>query len=154
MDITAAVKIERTLALIKPDAVESGYAPTILGVMSSQFDIKAVHAAQWTRSAVEGFYIDLADRDFFPDLVDFMSSGMIFSVVLSGRDAVSRWRALIGPTDPKKAPMHTLRCTFGDHKGPVMRNAVHGSDTEANATKEIHYVDSCIRSGLILRFSV
>lgn len=154
MEYGGAIMIETTLALIKPDAVAAGHAPEILRIMGSKFRIASVHAAQWTPDAVAMFYAEHAERPFFEDLKTFMSSDIMYSVVLRAPNAVKAWRELVGPTDPKAAPFHTLRCTYGDHNGPVMRNAVHGSDSRESATREIRTILDLIRVGLIRPFGV
>jgi nucleoside-diphosphate kinase len=136
---------ELTLALIKPDAVRSGFAPEILRIIASKHTIISVHAGRWTPVAVDVFYSEHAGKPFFEDLKAFMSSDIIYSVVMSGPNVVASWRELMGPTDPQKAPMHTLRCMFGDHKGPLMRNAVHGSDSVESAAREIRLIREFIR---------
>ena len=128
---------ERTLSIIKPDAV----ANNVIGQIYSRFEqagLKVV-AAQMThlsRTEAEGFYAVHRERPFFKDLVDFMVSGPVMIQVLEGENAVQKNRDLMGATDPKKAAKGTIRADFAQS---IDANAVHGSDSSQNAAVEIAY---------------
>ena len=129
--------VERTLSIIKPDAV----AKNVIGQIYTRFenaDLKIV-AAQMrhlTRTEAEGFYAVHRARPFFGDLVDFMISGPVMIQVLEGENAVMNNRDLMGATDPKQAAQGTIRADFADS---IDANAVHGSDSPENAATEIAY---------------
>ena len=129
--------VERTLSIIKPDAV----AKNVIGQIYARFEaagLKVVAARMiWlSQHQAEGFYAVHRERPFFRDLVKFMSSGPVFVGVAEGEGAIARWRELMGPTDSKKAPKGTVRGEFGTD---VERNAVHGSDAVATARAEIAF---------------
>jgi nucleoside-diphosphate kinase len=127
--------IERTLSIIKPDAV----AKNVIGQIYSRFEgaglkIIAARIAQLSRAEAEKFYAVHSARPFFKDLVDFMTSGPVAIQVLEGENAVLAHRDLMGATDPKKAAAGTIRADFADS---IDANAVHGSDSVENAQTEI-----------------
>ncbi len=129
--------VERTLSIIKPDAV----AKNVIGKIYSRFEtsgLKIVGAQMrhLTRAEAEGFYAVHRERPFFNDLVKFMISGPVMIQVLEGESAVQKNRDLMGATDPKKADQGTIRADFADS---IDANAVHGSDSAENATNEIAY---------------
>ncbi|HTQ73125.1 MAG TPA: nucleoside-diphosphate kinase [Burkholderiales bacterium] len=129
--------VERTLSIIKPDAV----AKNAIGDIYSRFEkagLRIVAARMLTLSQVqaEGFYAVHRERPFFRDLVRFMISGPIMVQVLEGEDAIARNRELMGATDPKKAKKGTIRAEFADS---IDANAVHGSDAPDTARTEIAY---------------
>ncbi|EJM99787.1 nucleoside-diphosphate kinase [Herbaspirillum sp. YR522] len=129
--------IERTLSIIKPDAV----AKNVIGQIYSRFEnaglkIVASRMAQLSRAEAEGFYAVHRERPFFKDLVDFMISGPVVIQVLEGEGAILKNRDLMGATDPKKAEKGTIRADFADS---IDANAVHGSDAEETAKGEIAY---------------
>ena len=129
--------VERTLSIIKPDAV----AKNVIGKIYSRFEgaglkVVAAQMRQLTRKEAEGFYDVHRARPFFKDLVDFMISGPVMIQVLQGIDAVQKNRDLMGATDPKKAEIGTIRADFADS---IDANAVHGSDSADNAKTEIAY---------------
>ena len=129
--------VERTLSIIKPDAV----ANNVIGKVYSRFEqagLKIVAARmKWlSRSEAEGFYAVHKERPFFKDLVDFMTSGPVIIQVLEGEDAVQKNRDLMGATDPRKAAKGTIRADFAQS---IDANAVHGSDSPQNASTEIAY---------------
>ena len=129
--------IERTLSIIKPDAV----AKNVIGQIYSRFegaDLKIIAARMLhlSRAEAEGFYAVHSARPFFKDLVDFMISGPVIVQVLEGENAVLKHRDLMGATDPKKAEAGTIRADFADS---IDANAVHGSDSADNAKVEIAY---------------
>jgi nucleoside-diphosphate kinase len=128
---------QRTLAIIKPDAVEAGATGEILRRMESGgLRIIALKRVQLSEQQARGFYAVHRERPFYGDLVKFMISGPIVVAVLEGEGAVARWRELMGPTDSKKAPKGTIR---GDLGTDVERNACHGSDAPETARIEIAY---------------
>ncbi len=129
--------VERTLSIIKPDAV----AKNVIGQIYSRFEgaglkIVAAQMRHLNRTEAEGFYAVHKARPFFKDLVDFMISGPVAIQVLEGDNAVAKHRDLMGATDPKKADKGTIRADFADS---IDANAVHGSDSAENAAIEIAY---------------
>lgn len=129
--------IERTLSIIKPDAVEKRKIGAIIARLEEEgFTIKAMKRMQLTREAAEGFYAEHEGRGFFEELVTFMSRGPIVVMALEREDAVSKYRDVIGATDPAKAAKGTIRELYGANVG---ENAVHGSDKPATAAREIGY---------------
>jgi len=129
--------IERTLSIIKPDAV----AKNIIGEIYSRFEsnglkIIAARMMHLSQADAEGFYVIHRGRPFFNDLVKFMISGAVMVQVLEGEDAIEKNRKLMGATDPKKAEKGTIRA---DYAGSIEANAVHGSDTPETAAVEIAY---------------
>jgi nucleoside-diphosphate kinase len=131
------VSIERTLSIIKPDAV----AKNVIGKIYSRFEsngLKVVAARMmWlSRTEAEGFYAVHKGRPFFNDLVEFMTSGPVMVQVLEGENAIAKNRELMGATDPKKAEAGTIRADFAQS---IDANAVHGSDAPETAAVEIAY---------------
>jgi nucleoside-diphosphate kinase len=129
--------IERTLFIVKPDAIEKRVLGGILAMIEAGGLVPV--AGRLTRLApgdAERFYAVHRERPFFGDLVRFMSSGPVFVGVAEGEGAIARWRELMGPTDSKKAPKGTVRGEFGTD---VERNAAHGSDASATARAEIAF---------------
>ncbi len=129
--------VERTLSIIKPDAV----AKNVIGQIYTRFEqaglkIIASRMMQLSRVEAEGFYAVHRARPFFKDLVDFMISGPVIVQVLQGENAVLKHRDLMGATDPKKADKGTIRADFADS---IDANAVHGSDAPEAAAAEIAY---------------
>ena len=129
--------VERTLSIIKPDAV----AKNVIGKIYSRFEtnglkIVAARMAWLSRSEAEGFYAVHRERPFFKDLVDFMVSGPVMIQVLEGDNAIAKNRELMGATDPKKAAAGTIRADFA---ASIDANAVHGSDGVDTARVEIAY---------------
>jgi nucleoside-diphosphate kinase len=129
--------VERTLSIIKPDAV----AKNAIGAIYSRFEkaglrIIAARMQHLSRSEAEGFYAVHRERPFFKDLVDFMITGPVIIQVLEGENAIAKHRDLMGATDPKKAAPGTIRADFASS---IDENAVHGSDSAENAAKEIAY---------------
>ena len=129
--------VERTLAIIKPDATARHQSGSILqqyeqaGLMPV-----AIKLVRLTKAQAEGFYYVHKQRPFFDSLCSFMSSGPILVLALEGEDAVKRHRELMGATDPAKAAKGTLRQMFGTH---IEHNAVHGSDSSETAHLELAY---------------
>ena len=129
--------IERTLSIIKPDAV----AKNVIGQIVSRFEgaglkIAAAKLVQLSQAEAEAFYAVHAARPFFKDLVKFMISGPVFVQVLEGEGAILKNRDLMGATDPKKAEKGTIRADFADS---IDANAVHGSDAAETAAVEIAF---------------
>jgi nucleoside-diphosphate kinase len=128
---------ERTLAIVKPDAVAKGASGEILRRIEAKgLRIIALKKLQLSEQLARGFYAVHKQRPFYKDLVAFMSSGPVVAAALEGENAVSVWRELMGPTDSATAPAGTVRCDFGTD---IERNAVHGSDATATAKLEIAY---------------
>jgi len=128
---------ERTLAIIKPDAVERRLAGKITQrIEDSGFQIRAMRLVRMSRRDAEGFYAVHRERPFFKSLTEFMSSGPAIVMVLEAPDAIGKWRTLMGATDPAKADPGTLRKDFGQS---IERNATHGSDAPDTAAYEIGY---------------
>jgi nucleoside-diphosphate kinase len=129
--------VERTLSIIKPDAV----AKNVIGKIYSRFEtnglkIVAAQMRHLSRTEAEGFYAVHRERPFFKDLVSFMISGPVMIQVLEGPNAVAKNRELMGATDPAKAAQGTIRADFA---ASIDANAVHGSDSAENAKIEIDY---------------
>ena len=129
--------VERTLSIIKPDAV----AKNVIGQIYARFEkaglkVVAARMAWLSRAEAEGFYAVHKARPFFNDLVGFMTSGPVMIQVLEGSDAIARNRDLMGATDPKKADKGTIRADFAQS---IDANAVHGSDGPETAATEIAY---------------
>jgi nucleoside-diphosphate kinase len=128
---------ERTLSIVKPDAVEKGVTGEILKrVEAAGLRIVALKMTRLTEQQARGFYAVHRSRDFYESLVKFMSSGPVVVSVLEGPDAIARNRTLMGETEPARAAPDTLRAGFGTN---VERNAVHGSDAPATARVEIAF---------------
>jgi nucleoside-diphosphate kinase len=128
---------ERTLAIIKPDAVEGRLAGKIIQrIEESGFQIRAMKRVRLSKPDAEGFYDVHRERPFFGSLTAFMSSGPAIVMVLEAPDAIRKWRTLMGATDPAKADAGTLR---KEHAQSIERNATHGSDAPETAAYEIGY---------------
>ncbi len=128
---------ERTLCIIKPDAVEKKKAGAILSMLEDEgFSILACKRMHLTRPVAEGFYAVHKARPFFGELVQFMTRSPVFVAVLERDDAVAQYRKVMGATDPAKAEPNTIRKKYGANVG---ENAVHGSDSLENARTEIAY---------------
>ncbi|HWP98884.1 MAG TPA: nucleoside-diphosphate kinase [Vicinamibacterales bacterium] len=129
--------MERTLAIIKPDAVERRVAGRILQrIEEAGFVIRAMRMVRLTRREAEGFYAVHRDRPFFASLTTFMSSGPSVVLALEAPDGIRRWRELMGATDPARAEPGTIRREFGSS---IERNATHGSDGPETAAFEVAY---------------
>ena len=129
--------VERTLSIIKPDAV----AKNVIGQILSRFEaagltIVAMKMAFLSQAEAAGFYAVHKDRPFFKDLIAFMTSGPVCIQVLEGENAIQKNRELMGATDPKKADKGTIRADFADS---IDANAVHGSDSPQTAAVEVAY---------------
>jgi nucleoside-diphosphate kinase len=128
---------ERTLAIIKPDAVERALIGRIIQRIEHEgFQIRAMRRMQLSQREAEGFYAVHRDRPFFASLTRFMSSGPAVVLVLEAPGAIMKWRTLMGATDPAKADAGTLRKEFAES---IERNATHGSDAPETAAYEIGY---------------
>jgi nucleoside-diphosphate kinase len=131
------VAIERTLAIIKPDAVSRGLTGDILSrIHAAKFQIVAIKSLQLTKSEAEGFYAVHRERSFFKALVEFMSSGKVVVMVLEAENAITKWRDTMGATDPAKAAPGTIRKALGTG---IQNNCTHGSDAPETAAFEIAY---------------
>jgi nucleoside-diphosphate kinase len=129
--------IQRTLAIIKPDAVQRMLAGRIISrIEESGFQIRAMRMVNLTQAEAEGFYAVHRERPFFPSLTKFMSSGPAVVMALEAPDAIKKWRTLMGATDPAKADAGTLRKQFGTS---IENNATHGSDAPDTAAFELGY---------------
>ena len=129
--------VERTLSIIKPDAV----AKNVIGKIASRFEtnglkIVKLEMKQLTEAEAQGFYAEHSERPFFGDLVTFMTSGPVVVQVLEGEGAVNKTRDLMGATNPQEAAEGTIRSDFAES---IDANAVHGSDSTTSAAREIGY---------------
>ncbi|MEX2527445.1 MAG: nucleoside-diphosphate kinase [Gemmatimonadota bacterium] len=126
--------MSQTLAIVKPDAVESGKAGKVIAHLESAgFRIRAMEMVRLDRTQAEAFYGVHRERPFFGSLVEFMTSGPVIPMVLEAPDAVKRLREVIGATDPAEAAEGTVRKLFAESKE---RNAIHASDSDENAAIE------------------
>lgn len=127
----------RTFTMLKPDAVESGNIGNIIQMITdSGFSIKAMKLTQLSLTEAQEFYAVHAERPFYGELVEYMTSGPIVAAILEKENAVTDFRALIGSTDPAEAADGTIRKKYAESKG---RNAVHGSDSDENAEIECNF---------------
>jgi len=131
------VALECTFAIIKPDAVGRNLQGEILSrIHKAGFKILAIKSMRLTKEEAAGFYAVHKERPFFGELIDFMSSGKIFAIVLEAENAISKWRDAMGATDPKKAAPGTIRRDLGTS---IQMNCTHGSDGPETAAFEISY---------------
>lgn len=131
------MSIERTLAIIKPDAMEAGHAGDIIRIFeANRFKMVAARLVNVTKQEAEGFYAVHHSREFFGSLTAFMSSGPALVMVLEGEDIIARLREVMGATNPAHAAPGTIRKLYATN---VERNAVHGSDAPETAAFEIAY---------------
>jgi nucleoside-diphosphate kinase len=129
--------MERTFAIIKPDALRAGHAGRILQrIEAAEFRLLALRLEHLTKEEAEGFYAVHRARPFFASLTDFMSSGPCIVMALEAADAIKKWRDLMGATDPAKADAGSLRKEFGTS---IEHNATHGSDAPQTAAFELGY---------------
>jgi nucleoside-diphosphate kinase len=129
--------VERTLAIIKPDAVDRGLTADILSrIHAARFKILAIKSLRLTKSEAEGFYAVHKARPFFGELTDFMSSGKAVVMVLEAEGCITKWREAMGATDPAKAATGTIRKDLGTS---IQYNCTHGSDASETAAFEIGY---------------
>jgi len=131
------VALERTFAIIKPDAVGRDLQGEILSrIHKAGFTIVAVKSLRLSKAEAAGFYAVHRERPFFGELTDFMSSGKIFAMVLEANGAIAKWRETMGATDPKKAAPGTIRNDLGTS---IQMNCTHGSDAPETAAFEVSY---------------
>lgn len=124
----------RTFTMLKPDAIENGHMGKIIDmIIQAGFEIKAMKYTKLTEDQAKKFYEVHAERPFYGELVEYMTSGPIVAAILEKDNAVADFRALIGSTDPAEAAEGTIRKAYAESKG---RNAVHGSDSDENAEIE------------------
>ncbi len=129
--------LEKTLSIIKPDAVKALYSGKIIAMLEEHgFAIKAMKKIHLTKKQAEGFYIVHKDKPFYDSLTTFMSSGSIVVMVLEKDNAIADYRTLMGATDPSKAEKGTIRALYAKN---IEENAVHGSDSKESADFEIPY---------------
>jgi len=129
--------VERTFAIIKPDAVKARKAgPILTRIEDAGFTIRGMRLTHLTKKEAEGFYAVHRERPFFGSLTQFMSSGPCIVMMLEAPDAIKKWRTLMGATDPAKAEPGTLRKEFG---ASIENNATHGSDAPETAAFELGY---------------
>src|SRR5688572_2864831 len=129
--------MERTFAIIKPDAVKAKHAGRIIQrIEEAGFQIRAMRMVSLSQREAEGFYAVHRERPFFPSLTKFMSSGPAVVMALEAPDAIKKWRTLMGATDPAKADTGTLRKEYGTS---IENNATHGSDAPDTAAFELGY---------------
>jgi len=129
--------IEKTLAIIKPDAVKKKATEKILQrIEAEEFKISGIQRRHLTKEEAQGFYIVHKDKPFYESLTDFMSSGEIVTMILEGENAIERWRKVMGVTDPLLAEPGSIRRQFGFS---IEHNATHGSDAPDTAEWEINY---------------
>ncbi|ANM31901.1 nucleoside diphosphate kinase [Acidobacteria bacterium Mor1] len=129
--------MERTFAIIKPDAVEQKFSGKIIDRIEQEgFKILSMRKTRLTRVEAEGFYAVHRERPFFNDLISFMTSGPVVLLALEAEGAILKWRGVMGETDPAKAPEGSLRKQFGTN---IERNATHGSDAPETAAEELGY---------------
>jgi nucleoside-diphosphate kinase len=129
--------MQKTFAIIKPDAVAAGHAGKILALIeASGFRIVAMRKETLTRPVAEGFYAVHKGKGFFAELVDFMTEGPVVLLALEREDAINKWREVMGATNPEKADEGTVRKLYGTNIG---RNASHGSDAPETAAFELSW---------------
>ncbi len=129
--------MQRTFAIIKPDAVAAGHQGAILAkIQEAGLRIVALKSLRLTKAQAEGFYAVHRERPFFGSLVTFMTEGPVVALCLEGENAIKRWRDLMGPTNASEAPKDTLRGQFGTS---IERNATHGSDAPETAAYELGF---------------
>ena len=129
--------MQNTLSIIKPDAVKKGYTEQICArIEDSGLDIVLKKELLLTRNQAEGFYAEHKGKPFFEALINFMTSGPVHVQVIEGKEAILRYRSLMGSTNPKEADPGTLRHDFAES---IDANAVHGSDSLESAAREVAY---------------
>lgn len=129
--------MERTLSIIKPNAVKANRIGKIIAMMEEAgLKVVAAKMKTLTKAEAEGFYAEHRERPFFGSLCGFMTSGPVLLMTLEGQGAVEKYRALMGATDPAKAAPGTIRKVFGES---LEANSVHGSDSPASAKRETEY---------------
>jgi nucleoside-diphosphate kinase len=129
--------VERTLAIVKPDAVGRGLTADIISrIHQAKFQIVAIKSLRLTTKQAEGFYAVHRERPFFGELTEFMSTGKAVVMVLEAENAIAKWRETMGATDPAKAAPGTIRRELGES---IQYNCTHGSDARETAAAEIAY---------------
>lgn len=129
--------MERTFAIIKPDAVAAGHiGPILTKIKGAEFAVRGLKMVRLSQSQAEGFYAVHKERPFFRSLVTFMTEGPVVVMVLEREDAIAKWRELMGATNPANAAEGTIRKEFAES---IERNAVHGSDAPETAAVEIPF---------------
>ena len=129
--------MERTFAIIKPDAVASGHAGAIIAkIEENGFRIRGMKMVRLSKSVAEGFYAVHKEKGFYNNLVTFMTEGPVVVLVLERDNAIAKWRELMGATNPANAAEGTIRKQFAEN---IERNAVHGSDASETANVEIPF---------------
>ena len=129
--------METTLSIIKPDAVQKGYTDDICSrIEDSGLNIRSKRLIKLTQEQAEDFYAEHKGKPFFEALINYMTSGPVQIQVLRGENAISKYRKLMGNTDPKEAAPGTIRHDFAES---IQANAVHGSDSEESAEREVTY---------------
>ncbi len=129
--------MEKTFAIIKPDAVEARNAGKILARIEAEgFRVVALKKHSISKAEAEGFYAEHKERGFFGSLVSYMTSGPVYVMVLERENAVAHWRAVMGATNPANADPGTIRKEFGES---IERNAAHGSAVPADAAREVTF---------------
>lgn len=135
--MTENMALERTFAIIKPDAVSRNLQGEILArIHKAGFTIVAIKSMRLSRQEAEGFYAVHRERPFFSELTNFMSSGKLIAMVLESENAIQKWRDTMGATDPAKAAPGTIRRDLGSS---IQNNCTHGSDAADTAAFEISY---------------
>ena len=130
--------MEKTLFMVKPDAVARGLVGEIVAVMEREgFEIERLEMQRFERARAEAFYDVHRDKPFFASLIEYITSGSVVAMVLAGDYAITRVREIMGATDPAQAASGTIRRKYGES---VERNAVHGSDSPTSAAHEIAIV--------------
>ncbi len=141
---------KKTLAIIKPDAVQKGHTGEIISmIIKAGFKIRAMRMVHLTKESAGGFYEIHKERSFFSELLDYMTSGPCIPIYLEKENAVEDYRKLIGATDPAKAAEGTVRKLYATD---IQFNAVHGSDSDENAEKEISHFFS--RNDILNNYSL
>jgi nucleoside-diphosphate kinase len=138
------MSVEKTLAIIKPDAVAAGCIGTIVGeIEKNGFKVVAIKMLHLTAAQAQGFYAVHRERPFFNSLVKFMTEGPVVAMILQGENAIEKWRSVMGATDPAQADEGTIRKNYAAN---IERNAVHGSDAEDTAAFETRYFFNAIET--------
>ena len=131
------MSLERTLGIIKPNAVQNRHVGDILSAIEGEgFAIRGLRMVRLSSGIIRGFYAEHVSKPFFPELEAFMSEGPLVLLILEGENVISRWREIMGATDPSKAAPGTLRQRYSDS---FTKNAVHGSDSPVSAEREVNY---------------
>ncbi|MBU1221514.1 nucleoside-diphosphate kinase [Myxococcota bacterium] len=132
--------IQRTFAMIKPDAVKAGNIGNIINIaQEAGLKIVAMKMMKYTRAQAEGFYAVHKGKPFFEGLMNYITEGPLVAIIFEGEDAISVWRKTMGATDPTKAEPGTIRALYAES---TTRNSVHGSDAVETAAAEIAYIFS------------